>query len=200
MNECSLSPEGLCAARFRYGAYFRSAAVRMLLWNQVSTDPIRAAEALIKLEARERHGHARIHHRSFFHGSLVGFAAARNWSSRSLRSATSWQSCIASVLVAPSSSRSIARNCAVGQPPETEMQKVVRPTRCRVWNCRTGPSRQPQQARTHLRPANPKRRSSAMPRRAAMLELSAHKRERGSMANSVGGGSATSVGGVGDGG
>jgi hypothetical protein len=43
----------------------------------------------------------------FFHGSLVGFVAARNWSSR-LRSATSWQSCIASVLVAPSSSRSIA--------------------------------------------------------------------------------------------
>jgi putative transposase len=29
---------------------------------------------------------------SFFHGSLVGFAAARNWSLRSLRSATSWQS------------------------------------------------------------------------------------------------------------
>jgi hypothetical protein len=27
--------------------------VRMLLWNQVSADPIRAAEALIKLEARE---------------------------------------------------------------------------------------------------------------------------------------------------
>ena len=25
----------------------------MLLWNQVSADPIRAAEALIKLEARE---------------------------------------------------------------------------------------------------------------------------------------------------
>jgi hypothetical protein len=45
---------------------------------------------------------------SFFHGSLVGFAAARNWNSRSLRSATSWQSYIASVLVAPSSSRSIA--------------------------------------------------------------------------------------------
>jgi hypothetical protein len=44
----------------------------------------------------------------FFHGSLVGFVAARNWSSRSLRSATSWQSCIASVLAAPSSSRSIA--------------------------------------------------------------------------------------------
>ena len=41
--------------------------------------------------------------RRFFHGSLVGFAAAWNWSSRSLRSATNWQSCIASVLVAPSS-------------------------------------------------------------------------------------------------
>src|SRR6266849_1635522 len=31
----------------------RLQAVRMLLWNQASTDPIRAAEALIKLEARE---------------------------------------------------------------------------------------------------------------------------------------------------
>jgi hypothetical protein len=31
----------------------RRQAVRMLLWNQASADPIRAAEALIKLEARE---------------------------------------------------------------------------------------------------------------------------------------------------
>ena len=31
----------------------RLQAVRMLLWNQASADPIRAAEALIKLEARE---------------------------------------------------------------------------------------------------------------------------------------------------
>jgi hypothetical protein len=31
----------------------RLQAIRMLLWNQVSVDPIRAAEALIKLEARE---------------------------------------------------------------------------------------------------------------------------------------------------
>jgi hypothetical protein len=34
-------------------AVTEGAPVRMLLWNQVSTDPIRAAEALIKLEARE---------------------------------------------------------------------------------------------------------------------------------------------------
>jgi len=39
--------------------------------------------------------------RSFFHGSLVGFAAARNWSSRSLRSATNWQCCVASVAAVP---------------------------------------------------------------------------------------------------
>jgi len=45
--------------------------------------------------------------RRFFHGSLAGFAAAWNWSSRSLHSATNWQSYIASVLVAPSSSRSV---------------------------------------------------------------------------------------------
>ena len=45
--------------------------------------------------------------RSFFHGSLVGFAAARNWSSRSLRSATNSQSCVASVPAAPTSPRSI---------------------------------------------------------------------------------------------
>ena len=31
----------------------RLQAIRMLLWNQASADPIRAAEALIKLEARE---------------------------------------------------------------------------------------------------------------------------------------------------
>jgi hypothetical protein len=31
----------------------RLQAVRMLLWNQASADPIRAAEPLIKLEARE---------------------------------------------------------------------------------------------------------------------------------------------------
>jgi hypothetical protein len=31
----------------------RLQAVRMLVWNQASVDPIRAAEALIKLEARE---------------------------------------------------------------------------------------------------------------------------------------------------
>ena len=43
--------------------------------------------------------------RSFFHGSLAGFAAARNWSSRSLRSATNWQSCIASVPSTPDSQR-----------------------------------------------------------------------------------------------
>jgi hypothetical protein len=41
----------------------------------------------------------------FFHGSLVGFAAARNWNSRSLHSATNWQSCIASVPAAPCSPR-----------------------------------------------------------------------------------------------
>jgi hypothetical protein len=44
----------------------------------------------------------------FFHGSLVGFAAARNWSLRSLRSATNWQSCVANVPAAPGSPRSIA--------------------------------------------------------------------------------------------
>src|SRR5207245_6849805 len=38
-------------AREAQGA--RLQAVRMLLWNQASVDPIRAAEALIKLEARE---------------------------------------------------------------------------------------------------------------------------------------------------
>ena len=38
-------------AREAQGA--RLQAVRMLLWNQASADPIRAAEALIKLEARE---------------------------------------------------------------------------------------------------------------------------------------------------
>jgi len=31
----------------------RLQAVRMLLWNHAGTDPVRAAEALIKLEARE---------------------------------------------------------------------------------------------------------------------------------------------------
>jgi hypothetical protein len=31
----------------------RLQAVRMLLWDQAAADPIRAAEALIKLEARE---------------------------------------------------------------------------------------------------------------------------------------------------
>jgi len=31
----------------------RLRAVRMLLWNHAGTDPVRAAEALIKLEARE---------------------------------------------------------------------------------------------------------------------------------------------------
>jgi len=31
----------------------RLQALRMLLWNQASADPIRAAEALIKIEARE---------------------------------------------------------------------------------------------------------------------------------------------------
>jgi hypothetical protein len=46
--------------------------------------------------------------RSFFHGSLVGFAAARNWTSRSLRSATNWQSYIVSVPAALGSPRSIA--------------------------------------------------------------------------------------------
>src|ERR1700736_3508543 len=45
--------------------------------------------------------------RRFFHGSLVGFAAARNWNSRSLRSATNWQSFVASVPAAPGFPRSI---------------------------------------------------------------------------------------------
>ena len=31
----------------------RLQAIRMMIWNQASADPIRAAEALIKLEARE---------------------------------------------------------------------------------------------------------------------------------------------------
>jgi len=39
--------------------------------------------------------------RRFCPGSLVGFSAARNWSLRSLRSATNWQSCVASVPAAP---------------------------------------------------------------------------------------------------
>jgi hypothetical protein len=46
--------------------------------------------------------------RRFYHGSLVGFAAVRNWSSRSLRSATGLAVLHAIVLVATSFSRSIA--------------------------------------------------------------------------------------------
>ena len=46
--------------------------------------------------------------RRFSHGSLVGFAAARNWSLRLLRSATNWQFCVASVPAAPGSPSSIA--------------------------------------------------------------------------------------------
>src|SRR5437763_6801 len=46
--------------------------------------------------------------RRFFHGSLVGFTVAQNWNSRSLRSATNRQSCVASVPAAPGSLRSIA--------------------------------------------------------------------------------------------
>jgi hypothetical protein len=41
------------ADQARQAQLARLQAVRMLLWNQVSADPIRAAEALIKLEARE---------------------------------------------------------------------------------------------------------------------------------------------------
>jgi hypothetical protein len=41
------------ADQARQAQLARLQAVRMLLWNQVSADPIRVAEALIKLEARE---------------------------------------------------------------------------------------------------------------------------------------------------
>jgi hypothetical protein len=41
------------ADQARQAQLARLQAVRMLLWNQVSADPIRAAEALINLEARE---------------------------------------------------------------------------------------------------------------------------------------------------
>src|SRR6202022_1314895 len=41
------------ADQARQAQLARLQAVRMLLWNQVSVDPIRTAEALIKLEARE---------------------------------------------------------------------------------------------------------------------------------------------------
>ena len=41
------------ADQAREAQLVRLQAVRMLLWNQASADPIRAAEALIKLEARE---------------------------------------------------------------------------------------------------------------------------------------------------
>src|SRR5712664_53075 len=41
------------ADQAREAQLIRLQAVRMLLWNQASADPIRAAEALIKLEARE---------------------------------------------------------------------------------------------------------------------------------------------------
>jgi hypothetical protein len=41
------------ADQAREAQVVRLQAVRMLLWNQASADPIRAAEALIKLEARE---------------------------------------------------------------------------------------------------------------------------------------------------
>jgi hypothetical protein len=41
------------ADQAREAQFARLQAVRMLLWNQASVDPIRAAEALIKLEARE---------------------------------------------------------------------------------------------------------------------------------------------------
>jgi hypothetical protein len=41
------------ADQAREAQVVRLQAVRMLLWNQASVDPIRAAEALIKLEARE---------------------------------------------------------------------------------------------------------------------------------------------------
>jgi hypothetical protein len=46
--------------------------------------------------------------RCFFHGSLVGFAVARNWSSRSSRSATNWPFCVANVPAAPGFPSSIA--------------------------------------------------------------------------------------------
>ena len=41
------------ADQAREAQLVRLQAVRMLLWNQASADPIRAAEALIKVEARE---------------------------------------------------------------------------------------------------------------------------------------------------
>jgi hypothetical protein len=41
------------ADQARQAQLARLQAVRMLLWNQASSYPIRAAEALIKLEARE---------------------------------------------------------------------------------------------------------------------------------------------------
>jgi len=41
------------ADQAREAQLVRLQAVRMLLWNQASADPIRVAEALIKLEARE---------------------------------------------------------------------------------------------------------------------------------------------------
>jgi hypothetical protein len=40
------------ADQARQAQLARLQAVRMLLWNQVSADPIRAAEALIKLQCR----------------------------------------------------------------------------------------------------------------------------------------------------
>jgi hypothetical protein len=41
------------AGQARQAQLARLQAIRMMVWNQASADPIRAAEALIKLEARE---------------------------------------------------------------------------------------------------------------------------------------------------
>ena len=41
------------ADQARQAQLARLQAIRMMVWNQASADPIRAAEALIKLEARE---------------------------------------------------------------------------------------------------------------------------------------------------
>jgi hypothetical protein len=41
------------ADQARQAQLARPQAIRMIVWNQASADPIRAAEALIKLEARE---------------------------------------------------------------------------------------------------------------------------------------------------
>ena len=63
------------------------------------------------------------------HGSLVGSAAARNWNPRSLRSATSLQSCVASVPAAPVSPLKIISQQKLGQVWKPRATSRDEPTR-----------------------------------------------------------------------